>query len=340
MAIKTDTTWVLALLCSATISLTASGTYGISETEEIHLSPLDAMRGESRVHHKRKDTATQTIQKKKPLRIERKIPRKITYKVDHNGDKVIYLTFDDGPVPGTANVLRVLREEGVEATMFFVGKHIVKNRPLYHQAASMSNLLIANHTYSHANEKYARFYSHTSSLIDDIDHAQAIIGGAKYLRLAGRNVWRLPQVHRDDYALSTRRRLIERPKYDALESRGYQIYGWDIEWNFNHATGRPTYGAERMVGRIENSYNRHSMRKRDKIVLLAHDYMFRGRSGIHKLRMLIQLLKYNGWKFATIDGYSQSTPAVFAKESDKKSHHDTHGASQTSILVILARDSK
>jgi peptidoglycan/xylan/chitin deacetylase (PgdA/CDA1 family) len=258
---------------------------------------------------------------------------KKSYKVDRSRRKILYLTFDDGPLTGTENVLRVLREEGVDATMFFVGKHIRKRRALYNRAVSMSNLLIANHTYSHANGKYTSFYSSMTRVLNDINRAQTLIGGAKYLRLAGRNVWRIPHVSRNDYALSKSRRKIEIPKYEALVSRGYQIYGWDIEWQFNHTTGRPAYGAELMVSRIESKYNRRRMAISGKMILLAHDTMFRGASGISKLRELIRLLKYNGWEFATIDDYSSSTPAVFVKQKQK--HRHSHPFDQFKVTTGL-----
>jgi len=246
---------------------------------------------------------------------------------DHQ--KILYLTFDDGPVTGTANVLRVLQEEGVDATLFFVGKHIQKSRALYRRAVSMPNLLIANHTYSHANGTYARFYSHISAVVQDIDSAQELIGGAKYLRLAGRNVWRLPAIQRDDQALTPYRRQIEKPKYEALANRGYQIYGWDIEWQFDHATGRPAYGAAWMASRIEQQYQKRHMAKSGKMILLAHDYMFRGKSGTQALRELIRTLKYNGWRFATIDAYSGQTPSVLAKRKNTQKKAQPLDAFQT-----------
>ena len=181
----------------------------------------------------------------------------------------------------------------------------------------MPNLLIANHTYSHANGKYARFYSSTATVVNDVDRAQRIIGGAKYLRLAGRNVWRLPSLYRNDYALSKRRSEIESPKYTALANRGYQIYGWDIEWHFDHATGNASYGADHMADRIETFYESRHLTKEGKIVLLAHDYMFRKDSGMQKLRELIQILKASGWQFETLGSYGSSTPAVFVQ---KKKH--------------------
>jgi len=45
-----------------------------------------------------------------------------------NSQKILYLTFDDGPLKGTVNVLKILEEEKVDATMFCVGKHVVKKK--------------------------------------------------------------------------------------------------------------------------------------------------------------------------------------------------------------------
>ncbi|WP_292242848.1 polysaccharide deacetylase family protein [Mesorhizobium sp.] len=38
-------------------------------------------------------------------------------------DRTIYLTFDDGPLTGTSNILDVLEAEQVPATLFMVGTH-------------------------------------------------------------------------------------------------------------------------------------------------------------------------------------------------------------------------
>ena len=39
--------------------------------------------------------------------------------------KTIYLTFDDGPQKGTAEVLDVLKEEGVTAAFFLTGSNAI-----------------------------------------------------------------------------------------------------------------------------------------------------------------------------------------------------------------------
>ncbi|WP_456433945.1 polysaccharide deacetylase family protein [Nitratifractor sp.] len=224
--------------------------------------------------------------------------------------KMLFLTFDDGPVNGTQNLLRILREEGVPATMFFIGNHVQKRPGLFHLAKSNPELLIANHTYWHAHGHYQRFYSDAWNVLSDVEHAQLTIGGRKYLRLAGRDVWRLPEVRRDDYALSPSVRMRERPKYDALADDGFFIFGWDVEWRFDPVTGHPLFGPEALARKIDWIARHHRTKLRGKVILLAHDFMFRTQGEARMLRRFIRLMKQRGWHFATIERYSSRKPDV------------------------------
>ena len=224
------------------------------------------------------------------------------------GSKELYLTFDDGPLNGTGNVLKVLKEEGVSASMFFVGRHVRQRPNLYNLCRRMPNILVANHTYSHANGHYQRFYRDTYNLMSDVERAQLLIGGRKYLRLAGRNVWRTPEVQRDDRAIGNRQRAVEYSKYETAFREGFFIYGWDVEWHFNHQSGRPLSSADTLANRIENIYRHGRSAQRGKVVLLAHDFMFRDRHSTMELRRFIRLMRERGWRFKKIDQYSRLRP--------------------------------
>ena len=220
--------------------------------------------------------------------------------------KTIYLTFDDGPLDGTGNLLSTLKEEGIRATLFVVGKHAVKNMRTLKRAKNTPGIFVANHTYSHANGHYRDFYGHgINRVLKDVDRAEKIVKGSKYMRLCGRNVWRLPHFRRNDTAIKPSQRAVEIAKYDALESHGYRIYGWDIEWGFNHKTQRSSVNAEEMVRRISRIHSKHQTVKKDKVVLLAHDFMWRSPKAVAQLREFIGLLKSDGWGFDTIDHYGE-----------------------------------
>lgn len=112
-------------------------------------------------------------------------------------DRTIYLTFDDGPLNGTSNILDVLQAGQVPATLFMVGMHAeanAANRALLQRAKSMPLVTIGNHSYSHAYNHYRHFYGDTEGVVADMLRANAVLGlrPAVHARLPGRDVFRLP----------------------------------------------------------------------------------------------------------------------------------------------------
>ena len=242
-----------------------------------------------------------------------KMPLIVPVKEQTNHKKTIFLTFDDGPLTGTENVLQVLQREKVHATMFMVGRHIVMHQALFKKAIASPYITIANHTYSHADGHYRKFYSNNITLLRDVRHTDAIISTDKEtvvhspfhpLRLAGRNVFRLPCISCDDHGLGKCQRNQERTGYDTLAKAGFFIYGWDVEWRFNADNGQPLTSAQDIVNKVEALHKAKQCMRNDKVILLMHDFMFRDCfNGEKNLVALIQLLKQKGWEFAGIETY-------------------------------------
>ena len=66
-------------------------------------------------------------------------------------EKVIYLTFDDGPIPEvTPGVLSILGEYGAAATFFVVGDNVRRYPGIFEQIL-LSGHAAGNHTYHHLN---------------------------------------------------------------------------------------------------------------------------------------------------------------------------------------------
>lgn len=66
-------------------------------------------------------------------------------------EKVLYLTFDDGPIEEiTPWVLATLNEYNAKATFFCIGKNVEKNKAIY-QSILLNEHAIGNHTQSHGN---------------------------------------------------------------------------------------------------------------------------------------------------------------------------------------------
>lgn len=77
---------------------------------------------------------------------------KLHWKVKTN-EKVIYLTFDDGPIPEiTPWVLETLDKYNVKATFFMVGNNVAQNPNEFQQVVDAGHV-VANHTFNHSRGK-------------------------------------------------------------------------------------------------------------------------------------------------------------------------------------------
>ncbi|MDR1155183.1 MAG: polysaccharide deacetylase family protein [Bacteroidales bacterium] len=69
----------------------------------------------------------------------------------HTKEKLIALTFDDGPHPAyTPQVLDVLKQYGVKAAFFVIGERIAGNENILERTC-MEGHLIGNHSFTHKN---------------------------------------------------------------------------------------------------------------------------------------------------------------------------------------------
>ena len=86
---------------------------------------------------------------KTPKFIQELFPN-FTWKVPSE-DKVIYLTFDDGPIPDvTPWVLEQLAQYNAKATFFCVGDNIEKHPEVFEQVRAAGHS-IGNHSFNHLN---------------------------------------------------------------------------------------------------------------------------------------------------------------------------------------------
>tara|TARA_B100000809_G_scaffold95167_1_gene93849 strand:+ start:1079 stop:1639 length:561 start_codon:yes stop_codon:yes gene_type:complete len=122
-------------------------------------------------------------------------------------EKVIYLTFDDGPIPVVTDfVLDEMAKVGGRATFFCVGENIV-NYPVVYERILKEGHRSANHTYNHLNG------SKTTA--------------SDYFK----NVEKCSLVVRDDFG----GKELFRPPYGRLTSKqfkllagNYQVVMWDV----------------------------------------------------------------------------------------------------------------
>ena len=84
----------------------------------------------------------------RPPQLLRSFYKDSIWRMDKN-EPVIYLTFDDGPIPElTPWVLDVLKKYGVNATFFCVGDNIIKHPELFQRIITEGHQ-VGNHTFNH-----------------------------------------------------------------------------------------------------------------------------------------------------------------------------------------------
>ncbi|MEL7586726.1 MAG: polysaccharide deacetylase family protein [Prolixibacteraceae bacterium] len=88
-----------------------------------------------------------------------------------DNENQIYLTFDDGPVPGvTPWVLDLLKREKVKACFFCVGENVTRYPDIYRRILEEGHLT-GNHTYHHLQGMKTR----AGSYLADVEKAAGVI---------------------------------------------------------------------------------------------------------------------------------------------------------------------
>jgi peptidoglycan-N-acetylglucosamine deacetylase len=133
----------------------------------------------------------------------------------HTMQKVIALTFDDGPDPETTPVLLdLLARKGVRATFFCIGKRVARHRELARRIATEEHL-IGNHSFAHS--RGTNLFGE-ARLRADLERAQEEIAQA---------VGRKPEFFRPPMML-TNQRVFRVARALSLTVAGCTVRGYDL----------------------------------------------------------------------------------------------------------------
>jgi peptidoglycan-N-acetylglucosamine deacetylase len=185
--------------------------------------------------------------------------------------KVVALTFDDGPTPGvTEEVLSILNEAGVKATFFVIGVNLERNLEDGRKIVAAGHEL-GNHTYSHK-----RMVLKTPSFIEsEIARTDQLIRQAGYQSA----------IHfRPPYG----KKLILLPYFLARTSR--KTITWDVE-----PDSYPEIAAD------SNKIVAHVMEKtRPGSIILLHVMSDSRSESLKAVKGVISGLKGQGYSFKTV----------------------------------------
>ncbi len=180
------------------------------------------------------------------------------------GDRVVYLTFDDGPGEYTAQLLDVLKKYDVRATFFVVGTS--EYLDLLPRMAAEGHSVGA-HAYRH---EYARVYASDEAYFADLDRVQAEIAArlgaeTKLIRFPGGSSNTVSR----NYSKGIMRRLTK-----AVGERGYTYF----DWNVSSGDAGAVYTTEAVVNNVKAG-----ILGRNVAVVLQHDVKSYSVAGVEEI---------------------------------------------------------
>lgn len=191
-----------------------------------------------------------------------------------NRDKIVYLTFDDGPSRHTPEVLDILKEEGIPATFFVLGQSALAQEDMIRRIVDEGHAL-GNHTYDHDYEKlYPRFIHFWDQIQQTEEVLAHIVGIRPSLVRAPGGTYKKFDAHYFRY----------------MEEAGYQVHDWNVDSGDSKRKGVP---ARDIVANVKNAP------LRDVMNVLLHDGAGHAES-VLALPEIIAYFKEQGYRFAPL----------------------------------------
>ncbi|MFR8665572.1 MAG: polysaccharide deacetylase family protein [Ruthenibacterium sp.] len=206
-------------------------------------------------------------------------------------EKVVYLTFDDGPSKVTEDVLDILKEEGVPATFFVIAaENNEKYLPVLSRTASEGHL-IALHSGSH---QYSTIYASPEAFWQDLAGLREKL--TPYVGNAQMNILRFPGGSTNTVSRKYGGSSIMKELKAQAETYGFRYVDWNV--CANDAVGGRHSPSEIYKNVVEEAAGHNTC------VVLMHDTK---KETVQALGDIIRWFKNAGYRFDTVDHMPKST---------------------------------
>lgn len=199
--------------------------------------------------------------------------------VTESEEKIVYLTFDDGPSQTvTPQILEILKNEEVKATFFVLGSRVELYPEIVKQEYNEGHY-IANHGYSHV---YTDIYSSPNSVLDEYNATEIRIKEALGLDEYSSHLFRFPGGSEGGKYVK-----IKDDAKKLLEENNVAYINWNCLTS--DSVGKPTY--ESIIQELKKTSG-----GKNKIVVLMHDTGAKQLTA-DALPEIIHYLKDEGYSF-------------------------------------------
>lgn len=227
------------------------------------------------------DRAGNKIEKQRVIKV---IEKRDIGSTEQNNDKVVYLTFDDGPSENTQKILDILDRYNVKATFFVTGTNQQYNYLI--QEANKRGHTIGLHTYCH---DYATVYSSVDAYFNDLNNignmVKNLIGFTpKYIRFPGGSSNTVSKKYTPRIMTILTKEVI---------NRGYQYYDWNGD--STDASGN-NVAVSKLIANATSS-------KSNNVNILFHDTRAKSTT-VEALPAIIENYLARGYRFEGINDNS------------------------------------
>lgn len=180
-------------------------------------------------------------------------------------EKVLYLTFDDGPTPEiTDQVLDILEQNKAKATFFCIGKNVKKYLEIFKRILAEGHA-VGNHTYDHLKGSKTQ----TTIYFENTQKANELIKS---------NLFRPPYGR------------IKSQQVKQLQKKGYKVIMWDVlsyDWDAE-------ISKEKVLEHVTKNAKSGS-------IIVFHDSEKASRNMLHALPKVLDYFSKKGFKFESMD---------------------------------------
>ncbi|NKI23533.1 polysaccharide deacetylase [Paenibacillus dendritiformis] len=209
---------------------------------------------------------------------------------EKKADKVVYLTFDDGPSAHTKDVLDILAKEQVKATFFVLGQNAKRDQEMVRTIAEAGHA-IGNHSYNHEyKELYGSFREFWSQIRDTGKVLEDILGyEPRLVRAPGGTAMNFDKQY-----------------FELMRQAGYLVYDWHVDSGDSKRRGVP-------AKEIASAVKQGALLK--ETVVLMHDGAGHGET-VKALPEIIRYYKDKGYTFGVLS--PEVEPVQFHVASTKR----------------------
>ncbi|MNZ33048.1 Peptidoglycan-N-acetylglucosamine deacetylase [compost metagenome] len=194
--------------------------------------------------------------------------------IKSSNEKIVYLSFDDGPSKLTDQVLNILKKENVTATFFVLGEH-AKHSPEIIYRIEDAGHAIGNHSFNHEYDELYSSFTHFWGQIKSTEEVLKEITGVRprLVRAPGGTYGHFDETY-----------------FDLLEKGGYKVFDWDVDSGDSKRKGVP-------ASEIINNVTSAKLKK--EMIVLMHDGTGHAET-VKALPAIIKFYKKHGYTFRTL----------------------------------------